>query len=123
MAPHSDSISITGLAATGFHGVLEHEKRDGQPFIVDLVLHVDTSAAAATDDLTKTVHYGLVAERVHEIVTGEQVELIETLAERIAAAVLAEFTVSGLEVTVHKPRAPIEVVFSDVMVHIYRERP
>ncbi|MCQ1948430.1 MULTISPECIES: dihydroneopterin aldolase [Arthrobacter] len=118
-----DRITLSGITATGFHGVFPHERRDGQPFVVDLVLFTDLGPAAATDDLTLTAHYGEVAERVVQIITGEPLNLIEALAARIADAVLASFSVlAAVEVTVHKPKAPITVQFGDVAVTIHRER-
>lgn len=118
-----DRITLTGVSATGYHGVFEHEKRDGQPFVVDAVLHTDISAAAATDDLTKTAHYGEVAEEIVALITGEPFDLIETLTERIATRILAGFpSVDAVDVTVHKPKAPITVPFGDVTISVHRER-
>ncbi|MCC9174135.1 dihydroneopterin aldolase [Arthrobacter sp. zg-Y179] len=118
-----DRITLSGITATGFHGVFPHERRDGQPFVVDLVLFTDLGPAAATDDLTLTAHYGEVAELVVQIITGEPLNLIEALAGRIADAVLNSFSVlAAVEVTVHKPKAPITVQFGDVAVTIHRER-
>lgn len=119
-----DRIVLTGLGAVGYHGVFEKERRSGQPFFVDLVLHMDLRPAGATDDLTRTVHYGEVAEMVREIIIGTRFQLIEALAEEIARSLLETFpAVAVLEVTVHKPKAPIDVTFSDVAVSIVRRRP
>ncbi|NGN65137.1 dihydroneopterin aldolase [Streptomyces sp. A7024] len=117
-----DRVALHGLKVRGHHGVFDHERADGQTFVVDLVLSLDTSAAAAADDLTKTVHYGIVAEEVAAIIGGEPVDLIETLAERIAAQCLKHDPVQQVEVTVHKPDAPITVPFDDVTVTITRGR-
>ncbi len=117
-----DRIALTGIAATGHHGVHDVERRDGQPFVADVVLHLDTRRAAAGDDLTRTVDYGVVARRVHAVLAGEPVALIETVAERIAATVLAHPGVQVVDVTVHKPGAPIDVPFGDVAVTIRRDR-
>lgn len=117
-----DLITLTGVSAVGHHGVLDFERRDGQPFVVDAVLHSDFSAAAGTDDIGSTASYAEVAERIVEIVGGEPVDLIETLAVRLAEAVLAEFPVEAVEITVHKPEAPIAVPFGDVSVSVFRER-
>ena len=119
----TDEIAITGIRATGFHGVYEHERRDGQEFVADLTLSLSLARAAATDDVTDTVHYGEVAERVAAILAGEPVDLIETLAERIATAVLSDWPlVDAVAVTVHKPAAPIPVPFGDVAVTVRRSR-
>lgn len=117
-----DTITLTGITAVGHHGVFEHERRDGQPFIVDVVLHLDLRPAGGSDDLTQTAHYGELAEQVTELITGEPLNLIEALAERIASSILSSFAVEAVEVTVHKPKAPIEVPFGDVAVSIFRER-
>ncbi|MGW6171953.1 dihydroneopterin aldolase [Arthrobacter sp. NPDC055138] len=118
-----DIIKLTGISAVGYHGVLEEERRNGQRFIVDVALHTDIRPAAAGDDLTHTANYAEVADQVEAIITGEALQLIETLAERIADHVLRTFSVAAVEVTVHKPQAPIQVEFSDVTVSIYREKP
>ncbi len=118
----TDKIRLTGLRVRGHHGVFAHERRDGQDFVVDLVLHVDTAEAASTDDVTATVHYGEVADAVAGVVSGDPVDLIETLAARIAAVVLGFPRVAAVEVTVHKPHAPIAHDFHDVSVTIVRER-
>ncbi|MFF9900858.1 dihydroneopterin aldolase [Streptomyces longispororuber] len=117
-----DRVALRGLKARGHHGVFPREREEGQTFIVDLVLGLDTRAAAADDDLAKTVHYGIVAEEVVAVVEGEPVNLIETLAERIARACLKHDGVLEIEVTVHKPDAPITVPFDDVTVTITRSR-
>lgn len=117
-----DRVALHGLRARGHHGVLPHERAEGQTFLVDLVLHLDTRAAAETDDLTKTVHYGVVAEEVVAIVEGEPVDLVETLAERIAERCLTHAPVRTAEVTVHKPEAPVPVPFDDVTITISRSR-
>jgi dihydroneopterin aldolase len=117
-----DRITLTGLRATGFHGVFEHERRDGQEFIVDVVVEFDVRQAAVTDEVTHTVNYAEVAELVEAHITGEPVNLIETLAERIAMNMLGLALVEAVEVTVHKPTAPIPSTFADVSVSIRRER-
>ncbi len=117
-----DRIALTGIAATGYHGVHEFERAQGQPFVADVVLHLDTRRAAAGDDLTHTVDYGVIARQVHAVLAGEPSALIETVAERIAATVLAYPRVHTVDVTVHKPAAPIDVAFDDVTVTIRRDR-
>ncbi|MFD8717899.1 dihydroneopterin aldolase [Streptomyces sp. NPDC059629] len=117
-----DRVALRGLRARGHHGVFPKEREEGQTFIVDLSLGLDTRPAAADDDLTKTVHYGIVAEEVAAVVEGEPVNLIETLAERIARVCLKHEGVQEVEVCVHKPDAPITVPFDDVTVTITRSR-
>jgi 7,8-dihydroneopterin aldolase/epimerase/oxygenase len=118
-----DRVTLRGLSVRGRHGVFAHERRDGQTFVVDLALGMDTAPAAAGDDLDKTVHYGVLAEQVAAVVSGDPVNLIETLAQRIADTCLAHERVREVEVTVHKPDAPITVPFDDVTVTITRRRP
>ncbi|MDH6710446.1 dihydroneopterin aldolase [Kitasatospora sp. MAA19] len=117
-----DRITLRGLRARGHHGVFERERVEGQTFVVDLVLYLDTRPAAAGDDLTRTAHYGIVAEEVTAIIAGEPVDLVETLAQRIADQCLKHDAVEEVEVTVHKPDAPITVPFDDVTVTIHRGR-
>jgi dihydroneopterin aldolase len=119
----SDRISLLGLRAFGHHGVLDHERADGQEFVIDAVLWVDTRAAAAADDLSLTADYGALAGRLAGIVSGEPVALIETLAERLAAACLTDQSVRQVEITVHKPHAPVPVPLADVTVAITRSQP
>jgi len=118
----TDEIALTGIRAVGFHGVYEHERREGQEFVADVVLDLSLRAAAASDDVADTVHYGELAERVAAVVSGEPVNLIETLAARIAAVALDDRRVQGVSVTVHKPHAPIPLTFADVAVTLHRTR-
>ncbi|MCL2552222.1 MAG: dihydroneopterin aldolase [Actinomycetia bacterium] len=118
-----DRVTLRGLSVRGHHGVFAHEREDGQIFVIDLALGLDTAAAAAGDDLERTVHYGVLAEQVAAVVAGEPVNLIETLAQRIADTCLGHDVVEEVEVTVHKPDAPITVPFDDVTVTITRRRP
>jgi dihydroneopterin aldolase/2-amino-4-hydroxy-6-hydroxymethyldihydropteridine diphosphokinase len=119
----SDRIELSGLRARGYHGVYDDERRDGQDFVVDLVLHLPLLPAATTDDVVDTVHYGELAERVAVIVSGPPVDLLETLAQRIADEVLTDDRVDRVEVRVHKPQAPITVAFGDVSVAVERSAP
>jgi dihydroneopterin aldolase len=116
----ADRISIVGITAVGHHGVFDYEKANGQEFIVDVDLELSVVDAAQSDDLTMTVDYGVVAQQVHECITGPSVDLIETLAENIAAACLTHTRVSAVDVAVHKPSAPIPVPFTDVVLRIRR---
>lgn len=117
-----DEITLTGLTVFGYHGVFDFERRQGQEFTIDLALQLSLSTAAASDDVVDTVHYGELADRVAGIVAGEPVNLIETLAQRIADATLEDHRVQNVTVTVHKPHAPIEQTFADVSVTIRRGR-
>jgi 7,8-dihydroneopterin aldolase/epimerase/oxygenase len=118
----ADRISLSGLRVRGFHGVFDHERRDGQDFVVDAVLEMSTAAATASDDITDTVHYGELAEQLAAVVAGEPVNLLETLAARLAEVCLADPRVEAATVTVHKPQAPIPLAFEDVSVTIRRSR-
>jgi len=118
----TDEIAITGIRAVGHHGVYAHERRDGQEFVADVVLALSLRRAAATDDVADTVHYGELAEQVAGILSGDPVDLLETVAERIADTVLAYPLVDAVTVTVHKPQAPIAVPFGDVSVTVRRGR-
>ena len=116
----ADRISIMGITAVGHHGVFDYEKENGQEFIVDVDLELSVVDAAQSDDLAMRVDYGVVAQQVHECITGPSVDLIETLAENIANACLTHQRVSAVNVAVHKPSAPIPVPFTDVVLRIRR---
>ncbi len=116
-----DRLELTGLTGYGHHGVYDEERRDGQPFVVDVVVHLDLGRAGAGDALADTIHYGELAAQVVAAIERDPVDLIETLAERIAALVLAHRPARAVEVTLHKPKAPIPVPFDDVAVRIRRE--
>jgi dihydroneopterin aldolase len=118
----TDQLTLTGLKAAAFHGVYDHERRDGQVFIIDVTVHLDLSPAASGDDLGQTIHYGELAEEIVTAVERDPVDLIETVAQRIADLVLAHEPAQLVQVTVHKPSAPITVPFDDVSVTIMRGR-
>jgi dihydroneopterin aldolase len=118
----ADRIAVRGLRVRGRHGVLESERRDGQEFIIDVVLAVDTLAAARSDALADTVDYSTLVLELVRVVEGEPVDLIETLAERLADVCLATDAVAAAEVTVHKPHAPVSAEFDDIAVTIVRSR-
>ena len=118
----TDRIRLAGLTVRGTHGVYDFERRDGQDFVVDVELEIDTTAAASSDEIADTVHYGELAEGLAAVIAGEPVNLLETLAERLAAVCLADQRVSAATVTVHKPQAPIPLTFSDVAVTIRRQQ-
>jgi dihydroneopterin aldolase len=115
-----DQITLSGVTAVGHHGVFDFERRNGQPFVVDAVLHLDFGKAAVSDDVLDTAHYGEVAECIRGWITGEPLNLIEALAVRMADDVLAKFPVSAVDITVHKPQAPVGVEFGDVSVSVHR---
>lgn len=120
----ADRIELRGLKVRGTHGVFEHEKRDGQDFVVDLVLWTDFTAAAASDDLADTVDYGTLALFARDVVAGPSCDLIETVASRIADGVMEMAPgAHAVEVTLHKPQAPIPAEFADVAVVARRSRP
>jgi len=118
----NDRITLTGLRVRGHHGVYPAERRDGQDFVLDVTLWLDTRPAARSDDVQDTVHYGELAGRLAEVLTGDPVNLLETLAHRLATACLADPRVEACELTVHKPEAPLAQRFTDVAVTIRRER-
>jgi dihydroneopterin aldolase len=119
----ADRIRLAGLTVRGRHGVFDFERRDGQDFVVDVELELDLAVAAASDELSDTVHYGELAEGLAAVVAGEPANLLETLAERLAAVCLADPRVRATTVTVHKPQAPIPLSFTDVAVTIRRTAP
>lgn len=118
----TDRIELRGLAVRGNHGVFDHERRDGQDFLVDITVWIDLAAAAESDDLAETYDYGLLAQRAAEIVAGPARNLIETVAAEIADDVMTDPRVHAAEVTVHKPQAPIPLTFADVAVVARRSR-
>lgn len=118
----ADRIELRGLTVRGHHGVFEHEKRDGQDFIVDIVVTMDLSRAGRSDDLGDTLDYGGLAQRAAEIIGGPPCNLIEAVAARIADSVMEDSRVEAVEVTLHKPAAPIPLDFRDVAVVVTRQR-
>ena len=120
--PAQDELAILGIECRAHHGVLDFEKRDGQVFLVDLTLGLDTRPAAASDDLADTVDYGSLVAAVKAAVEGDPVDLVETVAQRIADVCLTDRRVEWARVTLHKPDAPIEATFRDVALTITRTR-
>ena len=118
-----DRLAVRGLTIHAHHGVFDFERRDGQDFVIDLTLGMDTRPAATSDDLQDTVDYGTLVDEVRSAVENDPVDLIETLAQRIADTCLQHAAVEDVEVTVHKPHAPIQVTFDDVALTINRSRP
>ncbi|NYH80530.1 dihydroneopterin aldolase [Actinopolyspora biskrensis] len=118
----ADRIAVTGLRSFGYHGVFEREKQEGQEFVVDITVWVDLDEAAADDDVNRTLHYGVLAERAAAVVAGPARDLVETVAAEIADDVMADGRPHAAEVTIHKPAAPIPLTFDDVSVTIRRSR-
>lgn len=118
----TDELAVTGIECYGHHGVFEFEKREGQVFVIDLVLGLDTRSPAASDNLRDTVDYGSLVASVKAAVEKDPVDLIEALAQRIADVCLLDGRVEWARVTVHKPDAPIEATFADVALTITRKR-
>lgn len=118
-----DSITLQGLRIPANHGVTDREREEGQTFLVDVTAWLDLSEAGLADDLSATLDYGVLAEAIHHRVSGERWKLIERVAERVADLVLEDRRVEKVNVTVHKPEAPIAVEFGDVAVTVVRESP
>lgn len=119
----ADRVRIEGLRFEGVHGVHGHERRAPQPFVVDVELEADLHRAGGSDDLRDTIDYGEVAEVVRSVVEGPQRNLLEALAEEVAARCLERFAVATVRVRIHKPRAPVGHPFRDVSVEVVRGRP
>jgi len=117
-----DRIDLRGISGHGHHGVFEHERRDGQTFRADVSLGLDLGPAAQDDDLAATVDYGKLTQDIHDVITGEPVDLIESVALRMVDLCLAHPLVRWASVTVHKPQAPVEVALDDVSVTIERSK-
>ena len=118
----ADRIELRGLTIRGNHGVFDHERRDGQDFVIDIIVWIDLLEAAASDDLADTVDYGGLAQRAADIVAGPGRQLIETVAAEIADDVMRDERIHAVEVVVHKPAAPIPLEFTDVAVVARRSR-
>jgi len=116
-----DQIAVEGIRVRGFHGVMPQERATGQLFIADVVAHVSTRQAAATDNLARTINYSDLADRVAEVLGGHPADLIETVAEHCARAALEFEGVECVDVVIHKPQAPLHVEFADVTVRIRRD--
>jgi 7,8-dihydroneopterin aldolase/epimerase/oxygenase len=118
----TDRIELRGLTVRGNHGVFEDERRDGQEFVVDITVWIDLDDAAVSDDLSDTIDYGQLAQRAADIVGGPPRKLIEAVGADIAEDVMRDERVHAVEVTVHKPQAPIPLAFNDVAVVVRRSR-
>jgi dihydroneopterin aldolase len=119
----SDRIFIKGLSLHAYHGVMAYEAKVGQTFTIDMTLEIDLSAAAHSDKVMDTVSYDKVVECASDVFGAQRYRLIEAAAGVVADAVLAQFPrVNSVEVTIHKPHAPIAATFSDVGVTLLRRR-
>lgn len=118
----ADEIELLGLRAFAHHGVFDFERQNGQEFVIDVRVMVDLTAAAESDELDRTIHYGVLAEQVVSAVESSPVDLIETVAQRIVDVVFTHDAAAAVRVTVHKPNAPITVPFADVSVTLNRQR-
>ena len=116
-----DRIAVEGIRVTGYHGVQPNERETGQLFLADVIAHVSTRAAASRDDLSRTVNYSDIADRTAEVLGGDPADLIETVAEHVARAILDMDGVDCVDVRIHKPQAPLHVEFRDVTVTIRRD--
>ena len=118
----ADRIELRGLTVRGRHGVFDHERAAGQDFVVDITVWIDLVDAAASDDLADTSDYGVLAQCAAALIAGPARNLIETVAGEIAEDVMKDQRVHAVEVTVHKPQAPIPQKFADVAVVARRSR-
>ena len=118
----ADRIELRGLSIHGRHGVFEHERTNGQEFVVDVTVWIDLADAAASDDLTDTYDYSALARLVSDVVGGPPRNLIETVGGEIADRVMEDHRVHAVEIVVHKPQAPIPPKFADVAVVVRRSR-
>ena len=117
-----DRVALRGIAGYGHHGVFPHEREQGQRFVVDVSCSIDLGPAARSDDLQQTVDYGRLAKAIVADIERDPVDLIEALAERIATTCLGDHRVAAVEVTVHKPDAPMDVEVADVAVTLTRSK-
>ena len=117
-----DRVALRGVAGFGYHGVFPEERSQGQRFLVDVTCTLDLAAAAAGDDLARTVDYGVLAQAIVADIERDPLNLIEALADRVARTCLDARGVSAVEVTVHKPEAPMPVEVADVAVTLTRSR-
>jgi dihydroneopterin aldolase len=117
-----DRIRLTGITAFGYHGVFNSERQQGQRFVVDVTCILDLSLAASSDDLGQTIDYGALAQAVVADIERDPLNLIEALADRIALTCLRYDAIQCVEVTVHKPQAPMPVDVADVAVTLTRSR-
>ncbi|HLV90813.1 MAG: dihydroneopterin aldolase [Acidimicrobiales bacterium] len=118
----TDRIDLAGIEVLAKHGVYPEEKERLQPFIVDVTAHLDLAPAGRSDDLADTLDYGALASEIEKVVASESHQLIERVAQTVAETVLSHEIVDRVEVTIHKPEAPVEVSLRDISVTIERSR-
>ncbi|MGZ4528479.1 MAG: dihydroneopterin aldolase [Mycobacterium sp.] len=118
----ADRIELRGLTIRGRHGVFDHERADGQDFVVDMTVWIDLARAAASDEVADTYDYAALARLAADVVAGPPRNLIETVGGEIADRVMEDERVHAVEVVVHKPQAPIPQQFADVAVVVRRSR-
>jgi 7,8-dihydroneopterin aldolase/epimerase/oxygenase len=119
----SDTIFVSGLLIHAHHGVMAHEEKVGQRFVIDLELSTDLATASRSDKLADTVNYGAIVDTTTEVFTQRSYRLIEAAAGAVADAILAKFLqVSAVRITVRKPHAPIAAIFGDAGVTLTRSR-
>lgn len=115
-------MRLVGISGHGYHGLLDHERRDGQTFLADVEMELDLAPAGQTDDIGLTVDYAWVSQAIHDVLVGEPVDLIETVAARCVEIALADHRVTAVTVTIHKPDAPHTVPVADTQVTLHRTR-
>jgi len=119
----TDSIFVNGLVLHAYHGVMPHEGKVGQPFVLDLILDIDLTEASRTDKLKHTVSYELLVKTASEAFCARRYRLVEAAAGAVADAVLDRYPpIRSIRITVRKPHAPIAATFDDVGVIITRAR-
>ena len=119
----NDQIFVNGLVLHAYHGVMEHEAKVGQPFVLDLTLDLDLAGAARSDKLADTASYEEVVGTVSRTFCAQRYRLVEAAAGAVAEALLDRFrSVAAVSVTVRKPHAPIAATFRDVGVTLVGKR-
>lgn len=117
-----DVIHLSGLEVFAHHGVFDHERRDGQLFVLDIDVEIDATLAAQSDDLDHTVNYAALADAIHACVSRDPVNLLETLAARVLRTIFEYDSAQAATVTIHKPQAPMSVEIAGVSLTMSRER-
>jgi dihydroneopterin aldolase len=118
----NDFIEIHGIAGFGYHGLFDHERKNGQSFSVDVKLELVDKRASKSDAIEDAVDYSEVVRLVHELIVGDPVNLIERLAQMVATNLLDSFPLESVEVVVHKANAPVGFPVGDIAVRIKRKK-